>query len=238
MASLRTGRLARRFSKHRRRGRNGLAERRLSLEFLEDRRLLALVTWDGEGNNFDWNTAANWSTNALPGAADDVVISPGELITVSHSSGVTSVRSVKSTAHLQILGGTFTVAAASQVDGQFVLGAGATLRAEGPDASFVASATTAINGGNLHALDGGHIALPQAVAYTHNPTANDQTRTLRASGPGSVLDLSNVSHIAGGNRWNSDLVIEAAGGRPHRSRGPAANRGRADRRCAVTAAFP
>jgi hypothetical protein len=54
----------------------------LRAELLEDRRLLATITWDGnsdgDGNNAFWNDAANWDLNRLPLATDDVVI-PGLL---------------------------------------------------------------------------------------------------------------------------------------------------------------
>ncbi len=54
----------------------------LRAELLEDRRLLATITWDGnsdgDGNNVFWNDAANWDLNRLPLATDDVVI-PGSL---------------------------------------------------------------------------------------------------------------------------------------------------------------
>ncbi len=43
-------------------------------EILEERRVLATVTWDGGAGSQFWEDAANWSANALPTAADDVVI--------------------------------------------------------------------------------------------------------------------------------------------------------------------
>jgi hypothetical protein len=46
---------------------------RPSLEALEGRILPAAVTWINPAGG-DWDTAANWSTGALPTAADDVQI--------------------------------------------------------------------------------------------------------------------------------------------------------------------
>ncbi len=43
-------------------------------EALEQRRLLATVTWDGGAGTFNWSDANNWDTNQFPGAVDDVVI--------------------------------------------------------------------------------------------------------------------------------------------------------------------
>src|SRR3954462_15790152 len=43
-------------------------------EMLESRRLLAAVNWTGAAADQNWATAGNWSTNTVPGAADDVTI--------------------------------------------------------------------------------------------------------------------------------------------------------------------
>jgi hypothetical protein len=53
------------------------------LEPLEERRLLATVTWTNPAGG-DWDTTGNWSTGALPGSADDVVIG-----TLNSGAGVT-----------------------------------------------------------------------------------------------------------------------------------------------------
>ncbi len=38
----------------------------LSLERLEDWRLLAIVNWTGLGDGINWSNSHNWSGNALP----------------------------------------------------------------------------------------------------------------------------------------------------------------------------
>ena len=43
-------------------------------EQLEDRRLLAVVNWDGGGDGVDWHDAANWEGDAQPGPDDDALI--------------------------------------------------------------------------------------------------------------------------------------------------------------------
>src|SRR4051794_5808177 len=59
--------------------------RRVIAEALERRQLLSTVTWDGgpAGTGFDWNIATNWSTDTVPTASDDVVISSASLGFVS-----------------------------------------------------------------------------------------------------------------------------------------------------------
>lgn len=46
-----------------------------SVEPLERRVLLATVQWTGSGDGTLWSDPANWSTNAVPAAGDDVIIS-------------------------------------------------------------------------------------------------------------------------------------------------------------------
>src|SRR5262245_14360908 len=62
------------------------------VERLEDRHLLATVTWDGDAGDNNWQTAANWSNDSLPTTGDDVVIDvPSSDITITHASGTTSI---------------------------------------------------------------------------------------------------------------------------------------------------
>jgi hypothetical protein len=48
--------------------------RSLVLESLEDRSLLATVTWDGGAGTLNYADAANWNTNTIPTVNDDVII--------------------------------------------------------------------------------------------------------------------------------------------------------------------
>jgi len=76
------------------------------LECLEDRVTPSAVTW--KGGSGDWGTPSNWSSGSLPGATDDVTIDlPG--ITVTHSSGSDTVRSLTMNDPFNLSGGTLTV---------------------------------------------------------------------------------------------------------------------------------
>lgn len=68
----------------------------LRLEQLEDRRLLATVTWDGGGDGINWHDPSNWDNDTLPSEIDDVVIDvPGQHAEIRiESAQVTSVRSL------------------------------------------------------------------------------------------------------------------------------------------------
>src|SRR5262245_59701145 len=88
-------------------------------ELLEDRLVLSTVSWDGGGGNFDWNNALNWSTDALPGVADDVVINAATASPITHALGTTSVHSLQSQAAITLSGGTLSLDAASEITNAF-----------------------------------------------------------------------------------------------------------------------
>ena len=57
------------------------------IEWMEPRTLLSAVTWTGGGGDNNWDTAANWSTDSVPGSGDDVTINIAA--NVVHSDNVT-----------------------------------------------------------------------------------------------------------------------------------------------------
>src|SRR5215831_15204648 len=66
------------------------------MEQLEDRQLLTTIVWDGGpgGTGTDFNTAANWVGDVLPGASDDAVINTaGPTITLGAARAVQTVTS-------------------------------------------------------------------------------------------------------------------------------------------------
>ncbi|HVX11301.1 MAG TPA: MBG domain-containing protein [Pirellulales bacterium] len=101
--------------------------RRRQPEILEARRLLAIVDWTGGGDGTSWSDPANWSSHALPGPTDDVVINAPAGVTVAHASGADSIHSLVSSSPLDLSGGTLTVSGTVEVDNTFTLDAGATL---------------------------------------------------------------------------------------------------------------
>lgn len=77
-------------------------------ERLESRTLLAAVSWDAGGDGINWTDPLNWSTNALPGSADDVTISIATNPTIQLISGVEAVHSLASNSPLTISGSVLT----------------------------------------------------------------------------------------------------------------------------------
>ena len=84
----------------------------------------ATVTWDGGGLDFNWNNPANWDTDALPGSTDAVIIDVVGDITVTHSSGTTSIYSLSSEEALVLSGGSFAITGASTANSTLTLSGG------------------------------------------------------------------------------------------------------------------
>src|SRR5262249_56844895 len=76
-----------------------------------------------------WDDAQNWDTNALPGSADDAVISSAfSGLTITHDAGDVSIRSLTSAAGIRVAGGTFALGSAtSQIDDAFTVSGGSLL---------------------------------------------------------------------------------------------------------------
>lgn len=133
----------------------------LGMQRLEERTVLAAVSWDGGGNDFNWANPLNWSGNILPTAADDVTIDiVGQDATIQ-SAGAVSVRSLIAKDTVQVTGGTFAVGSGtSQID--------ATLRVSAGAVTFTGST---VNGtGSILNEAGGTIDLTPTTSL--NPTIN------------------------------------------------------------------
>src|ERR1041384_8882720 len=76
------------------------------------------------GASGDWNSSTNWSTGTLPSANDDVIIDVPAQITVTHSTGADTIRSLLCQESLVLSGGTLTVSNTMQVNNGFTLSGG------------------------------------------------------------------------------------------------------------------
>src|ERR1051326_8111721 len=74
----------------------------------------ATVSW--VGGDGDWSTVTNWSSAALPGQNDDVVIDRPGLITVTHSSGSHTVKSIFCQESFVLSGGSLVVCKKSDIN--------------------------------------------------------------------------------------------------------------------------
>ena len=90
------------------------------------RAMLSAVSWDGGAGTLNWQDAANWSGNVLPGASDDVTIDVPGNITITHNSTTDTIKSLSCQENLVLSGGTLTINGTSTVNGNLTL-SGATL---------------------------------------------------------------------------------------------------------------
>ncbi len=119
------------FSTHRReriRSTNAMRfrRRRFAIELLEDRRLLAVVTWDGGAGTLNWTDANNWDTNVIPATVDSVVIP--DLVgtpTILYGSGTRTVASIQTAETLSVTGGSLSINGNLSGVGSLVIAGGA-----------------------------------------------------------------------------------------------------------------
>ena len=73
----------------------------------------APVHWVGTGSG-NWDVASNWSTDAIPGSGDDVVITQTG-ITITVEAGSQAAHSLMSSANIAVAGGSLTLGTDSQI---------------------------------------------------------------------------------------------------------------------------
>jgi hypothetical protein len=92
-------------------------------ERLEERALLAPISGINPAGG-SWRVGANWSGGIVPGANDDVTIDlPGSL-TITHSTGTDTIKSLTSQESLTLSGGTLTVTGTVQGSGSITMSGG------------------------------------------------------------------------------------------------------------------
>ena len=93
------------------------------MELLEPRQYLAAVSWDDGGGDKAWNNPLNWSTDALPGSDDDVVIASAGTDEVTFASGSVTVHSLVLYDRLNVSSGSLNVSGSLMIDaGQLTIG--------------------------------------------------------------------------------------------------------------------
>ncbi|HEV8060442.1 MAG TPA: CARDB domain-containing protein, partial [Gemmataceae bacterium] len=192
--------------------------RLLSFELLEQRITPTTVTWiNPAGGN--WDTGANWSGGAVPGASDDVVIDVGGNVTITHSSNVTdSVNSITASDPVTLSGGTLTVAATFS-DSSNVTLSGGTL------ANAIVAAGTILQGsgslndlslsGTLNMLGGGkstiinNLTLNNGLVELANSAGLNFSGTQTLSGTGNVEFTDNTGSYLEVTGATSVLTVAA-----------------------------
>ncbi len=186
--------------------RKTVSYRRLMMEFLEQRLLMAQDVWTGGGDGKTWQDGHNWSLGAAPGSGDAASINVGSSLTITYN-GNSTIESVTDNAAIDIAGGSLSLTSgASSVSGAFSVAAGASLSASGAGTTFTATGLATIDGANLSASSGASLAFPGATSDSGSNGA-----TIQASGTNSLVDLSHLTSISGASGY-STLNINASGG--------------------------
>ena len=98
--------------------------RGLRFEPLEERMLLSVIQWTGDGDGKSWSNQLNWAGDAVPGPNDDAVIGPAFAAETITSATNVTIHSLTSEASFQITAGTLTVGTTTEVDNTFTIGGG------------------------------------------------------------------------------------------------------------------
>jgi Ca2+-binding RTX toxin-like protein len=150
------------FRQRRKRRRRQLhRNRRMVMENLEVRHLLAAIGWDGGGDGASWHDPLNWDSDSLPTVADDVVIDVPEDVTVRHTTGDTEINSLTLAENFELAGGSMLIPAGVTTTADLRLLDGARL-------STARSSVQGVDGGRLTisrgTLDGASLRIPSALA--------------------------------------------------------------------------
>jgi hypothetical protein len=173
-------------------------------EQLEERQLLAAVSWDGGGGDLLWSNPSNWSEDQLPEPTDDVTLDAAGTATITYDiNDSTIIRSLNLIDSLRMTQGSLIV----QQD--LISESGVELTVTGSTSQFTATSEDELLGLSIEVGAGATASFP---AVTNYAGVNFATPTLRASGAGSVLNLSNVINIDAGVATFNNLIIEAQAG--------------------------
>ena len=165
------------------------------------------INWDTAGNG-NWEDVANWSTGALPGAADDVVIDQGGGFTITIDDSVPAVQSLMSVENLAFGDNRdLTIQNGGTVSGSITFGQNTELTING--GSFAATGAATLDGGNVFANGGSTVDLSTVASYLTD-TGSNFNRRFTANGA-SAIDLSGMTEVTGGG-FIRRLEFNANGG--------------------------
>ncbi|TXD90300.1 T9SS type A sorting domain-containing protein [Subsaximicrobium wynnwilliamsii] len=131
-------------------------------------------TWTGAGANTNWNTVANWSLNAMPTAANDVVIPTGFTVNLNVAGDTKSIvvqgnSTFNMSNTLSILNASSVAANATCAWTLGSLTGGGTLTNNGTfnlssgNTKSIVGVTTFNNTGNFNILDGGDLNITDGI---------------------------------------------------------------------------
>ena len=171
--------------------------------------LAATISWSGAGGDELWSNPANWIGGALPTSDDDVVINVPGAVTVRMDSPSTTIRSLQCEEGFVLENGPFTVTnGVSVVNGPFGMNPNYTLAATGPTTVFTVNGT-ATNVWALRVENGAVLLLPTVGELRFGP--GYPYAEWSASGTGSTIRLTNLTHVAIEPGYKLDMNANGGG---------------------------
>ena len=196
-------------------------------EPLEKRELLSVCTWNGQGTNNKWSTAANWVGNAAPVAGDQLVFS-GTTQTASQDdlAAGTSFQSIEfQNSGFSLSGNNLTVANHITVDSgatNETISLGVALNgtinvnvADNTSLTLSGVLSDATGGGSLVMNDTGSAGTGKLVlsgtnTFTGGTTVNGGT--LNAPAPGAVPNYGTSGSLSVANGAVFNVTVSGTGG--------------------------
>ena len=167
------------------------------------------INWTGGGDAVSWNNPTNWSGGAVPGPANDVVITGGAGTNVVISSGSITVKSIQCTKAFTVSGGSLALTAGgSLLQGAFAMSSGTGLSASGPNTTFICTGPASADNASFSASNGGLVSLSGLPSYSKTGCVSP---AWQVSGAGSVLVFPGLTNITASS-CNSLYVQAYAGG--------------------------
>ena len=162
------------------------------------------ATWDGEGGDDSWNTAANWDPDGVPGAGDDVVINEGDTVDLTITPA--SVSSLTCSGDLSVTT-TITLAAPSQIQGTgtLALGAGGLTGA----GNLTVNGSMAWTGGTVSGS--GQLIIPSGKALTISGSSAKYLSERELVNQGTVTHTSSSFSLASGATISNSGTFDIAG---------------------------
>ena len=198
----------------------------LSIEPLEDRTLLSIITWNNtaaqSANGGDWDTGSNWVGNVAPGPTDTAVINgltgSGKVYLDSNYANSISGLTTDSTVNLDVINGSLSLGNASlaSVDGSITIGNGAALNVGPLSSVLIGSNQTITVNGSLGFATGDSVAFKGAATIAINnggtlTAAGDTFSVPNGSGGNSIQVYSGGELTAGTSTFDLNQVSLAQG---------------------------
>ncbi len=175
-------------------------------ERLEDRALLATITW-GNAAGGNWNVASNWVGGVLPANGDDVVIpNMTGTPTITFNSGSISLRSLSIREQLVVSAGTFSATTITQPAGSFEVNGGRFISSELQSGSVNVSGTVTLNDVTIGSSATINVASNASVAVGTNSTLSILGNGNFASGSSVTLSQDNSATFSRLTVGNSGVL--------------------------------